>query len=185
MSIVDSSQVGGASFVQTLQMLANPEEVQRRFQALVEQQAKTEEFLKLVGPANEILAMRQRIELDLEQAKQVLGDARVQAAMLVDTARRKAQEIEQELVAKQQAAEADIAAIRAEEEQAVASTKANMAAANGLKNDYLAKLVEVDNLKAQVEKERDELRGARVAFENRLQAATDIVEQFRSALGAL
>jgi hypothetical protein len=183
MSIVDTGRAD--PLMGALKLLADPVELERRYAALREAEEQANSVIALAGPASQILTMRRQIEEELAAAKAALGDARMQASLLVDTARQKAQEIEAEARAKQEENDAAIVAIRLEEEQALATAKANMAAADSLKKEYLSKLVAVDNAKEQVEAETDALRGARVAFENRLAAMNDVIEQFRSALQAV
>lgn len=183
MSIVDTGR--SDPLMATLKLLADPEEMQRRYAALQTAEARAKEVIALVGPAEEIVAMRKQIAEDLEGAKTALGEARMQAGIIVDDARRKVQAIEAEIAEKQKAADADVALYKAEAKAARDAALASQAELKRLQAEYQGKLADVDNLKTQLEHEKEALVTSRVAFENRLHSLADIVEQFRGALGAV
>jgi chromosome segregation ATPase len=182
MSIVDSSQ-NPTSFIQTLQMLADPSEVQRRFQALSDKQAEVERLLALVGPANEIIAMRDSIAADLAEARKVKAVAEEEALQIakraevardameeaaakeLDTAKAAAQALLD--AAQTKSAEADKKWADAERQQAVLSDK----------------MLEVNAEISRTKRLGDEHEDAKRGYQRSLQSLQEIASQFSTVLG--
>lgn len=182
MSIVDTSQ-SGTPFLQTLQMLANPEEVQRRFQALMDKQAEVENLLALVGPANDILAMRDSINSDLAEARAVKEVAQAEAERLVAAAQASADAVEEAAAKELDTAKAAAQALR-EEAQAVLTAANEMRAAlerqQAILND---KMIEVNDQIVRNKRLADEHEDAKHGFERSLASLRDIAGQFSTVLG--
>ena len=106
MSGIDGKVSGGqlSDFLAIASVLADPNRVAEEYQKLEKARQEAQEVIKLVGPANEIMAMRveaERLQNAAQTAlddaetfsKKLKGDAQVQAADIVSKAQEKAAEI--------------------------------------------------------------------------------------------
>jgi hypothetical protein len=182
MSIVDSSQ-NPKSFIQTLQMLADPEEVQRRFQALMDKEAEVQRLLALVGPANEIMAMRDSIAADLAEARKVKAIAEAEALNVVERAKSAASEIEA-------AAAKELSAAKVTAQTALAAAQAKSAEADQKWADaerqqavLSDKMLEVNAEISRTKRLGDEHEDAKRGYQRSLQSLQEIASQFSTVLG--
>jgi chromosome segregation ATPase len=182
MSIVDSSQ-NPKSFIQTLQMLADPEEVQRRFQALMDKEAEVQRLLALVGPANEIIAMRDSIAVDLAEVRKAKEVATTEAARIVEQAQASASAVEEAAAKELDTAKAAAQALldAAQAKSAEADKKwADADRQQAVLND---KMLEVNAEISRTKRLGDEHEDAKRGYQRSLQTLQEIASQFSTVLG--
>lgn len=124
MSIANESPAtqGFGNFLSVASLLSNASALEAEYKKLSDAQAKAQAVIDLVGPAQDILRMRESIDAEQTAATQALVDAKQEAAELVKEARARA-------VAIVSGAEKAAAALNAEAEQSVVDAKALFAKA--------------------------------------------------------
>lgn len=118
---IDGSAVGGSNqLLDLLTLVANPDAYAQKVNALEGLIAKNKEYVELVGPASDILALREEVRADKLSAKKIVADAKSKADAIIAKA---------EAEAKETAAAARAAAdvLIAETEAANIAAKANAA----------------------------------------------------------
>lgn len=164
---------GGHSMA-ALELLANPDQLQKRIDSLKAAEEAAQKQIELAGPAAEILQIRSQIDGELESAKQAAADAVAKGEELVQTAREEAMEIRADaeadasrtrMAADARKAEADklhddAAASLATSEQE-AKRLLTWEAALGDKEEALDnREADLDNLNSELLKEKSELGAA-------------------------
>jgi hypothetical protein len=90
-SITGASVNGDAAQVfNLLSVVANPDTYAEKLKALVESTEENKKILALVGPASEILKIREEIEEDKANAKAIVADAKKKAADIIAKAEKSA-----------------------------------------------------------------------------------------------
>ena len=83
---MSASIAAGGQSMASLELLANPTALQERIDQLKQAEESANEVLALVGPANEILSMREDIENLKQAAQDALDQAQADADSIVDKA---------------------------------------------------------------------------------------------------
>ena len=156
---IDGSVAGGTNqLLDLLKVVADPAAYEAKIAELNALITKGEATMKLVGPADEILAAREEVKADKAEAKEALRVAKAKAADMVREAEEKVQRLEQD--AQQRANEqlkavlvklADTATAEAEAKEAADAARKAEAAAK--RNEASAKK-RADELKVELEKAR-------------------------------
>lgn len=176
-----TGSAGGGDVAQAFSLLAvvaNPDVYGAKLKALVEATEENKKFLALVGPANEILAMREKAAADKAEADRLLKQARTEAdslkaaakeeaAAVVATARADADKRSKAAAAKEaQAAAKEAAAqkIQQEADDAAKSAAALQAALDAEKKELAAARAQAERDKAAAQAEKAALIAKHKAF---------------------
>lgn len=92
MSIV----AGGNEFVDALKLLGNQEAFQTRLAQLQEAEKRANDSIALVGPASEILMLREQAQREVEELRTMRSGATAEAAAIVADAKKRAETLTQE-----------------------------------------------------------------------------------------
>lgn len=114
-SIDGSSENGAEQLFNLLSVVSNPAEVKKRIDALNKAQADAQAVIDLVGPAQQVLSLREKAAKDADDAKKALSaanekaealiaDANTQAAITIEGANASAQAVLADAKAKGDAA---------------------------------------------------------------------------------
>ena len=127
MSIATSITGGSASnqLMDLLAVVANPDVYKAKLDALDAATAENKKYVEAIGPASEIVALRDEAKAAAQAAKEALAQAKTDAAQLVSNANTKADGI---VVAAQSTAETMIATAVAAKDEADLAAKQNKAA---------------------------------------------------------
>lgn len=186
MSLVGAGNGGGGDpFLQTIQLLGNPAEMERRFAALKQAQEAAEAAIALAGPAAEIPSLHASAVKAREDADAALAEARKRAEEIEIAARANAEAVTAEAAALLTANQAEAAKLKKEADALLAAAQGVKAEADVKRNEVVAAMREVENAKTQAVHEAEMARATRVAFENRLRALNDLLDQFRAAAGSV
>ena len=157
---IDGTSGGANQLLDLLALVSNPAVYENKIKAL---QSVTDEYNKaiaLVGPADEVLALRQKAQDDQSNATKLLAEAAEQAQALVAEAKAEAAEIVK--TAKDQAA------------KAIANAKAQ---SDAVEADKTA----VETLRAEVSKDQAVLASQQAEVQTKLELAELIAEQAKQA----
>jgi hypothetical protein len=173
----DASQV-----FNLLAVVANPDMYAKKLTDMVNATEENKKFVALVGPANEILQIKEDSKRDREEAQKELQQAKVDAAEKKATATRAGKEA----LAK---AEADAAAIRADAAALKAVQAALVQEAETLKADLAdaiaeAKVREQEAVKATANqvKATEALNIERQSYKTRKTRLTDLTNEYLAEL---
>jgi hypothetical protein len=120
---IDGSAMNGSNqLLDLLTLVANPDAYAQKVSALEELIAKNQKYVEMVGPASDILALREEARADRLAAKLAITEAKCKADGIIVKADAKAKEI---AAAAREAADA----LAIETETANTAAKANAAAA--------------------------------------------------------
>lgn len=169
---MDGSPAGGANqLFDLLSVVSNPAEVKKRIADLQKAQADAQAVIDLVGPAQQILTLKDKAAKDAAAAAKALEDAKIQAEVIVqdankaaattiDGANQTAATLIADAKAKSDYAAEGIAAAQKQMSDAQAAQAAADAAlkqANALKADLIAK-------QAAAQKAQDEAEALKAAI---------------------
>ena len=158
----DGTPMGGSAdssqLLDLLTVVANPGVYKAKIDALDKATEENKKYIALVGPANEILAMREKIAKDaadsqvaLEKAQQdaaaVISDAKVEAKDIT----KKAQDKAAALNAKAQAAADEATAKLAQAEQVLADAQKKQDSADKQANEQASKVQALEKAKAELD----------------------------------
>lgn len=136
-----------------LAVVANPDVYAEKVRTLMEATEENKKFVALIGPANEILDLRDQAAKKLAEAKEVLDAARQEAEQLKVSAEAEKQKLVED-------AKAEAAQITDEAKKLKAETKAANAAATAKARENEAALRAVkaqqDDLEAKIKKAEDQ-----------------------------
>jgi len=104
MSIVGGLNEGVASFPQMLALLSDPEALAKRFEALDKREKEVSTLISLVGPASEVLQIREQLKADQqkllddrkaleEEGRAILARAQVEAEARIQAAKKTVSEL--------------------------------------------------------------------------------------------
>lgn len=162
---IDGSTPSSNPLTDLLKVVANPAAYAEKIQQLEEATAQYEKMVSLAGPASDILALREKADVDRKEAKDALAVAKAKAAALTRAAEDKAAEILKQ-------AETHAAKLRADAEAFVQSAKdtdaaaqAALAQARALEADAGKRAKAADKLAATLKAEIADAKKAKTAAE--------------------
>lgn len=162
MSISTSITGGGASnpLIDLLALVSNPEAYKAKVDALEAATAENKKYVEAIGPASEIVALREQAGLQKEQADAMVAKANADATSIVADARAQAAEIVS--TAQEKAKDVTAKAKTAEEKAAVTTTTAQnlMDEAKAMQEQADKALAEAEGLNAAAEKAKADAEAA-------------------------
>ena len=87
---IDGTSGSSSQLFDLLTVVSNPALYQEKLQSLESSIAENKKYVDLVGPASDILALKEKAKKDAEDAAEVLENAKQQAAKLVSDANQQA-----------------------------------------------------------------------------------------------
>lgn len=175
---IDGSAMNGSNqLLDLLTLVANPDAYAQKVTALESLIAKNKEYVELVGPASDIIALREDVRADKLSAKKIVADAKSKADAIIAKAEAKAKEIASD-------ARAAVDALIAETKEANAVAKAKaadiIAAENAAKSAAAqSKKLSVE-LQAQVAEAALEKNRATAAFVDAEQVKKDLLARHQA-----
>jgi hypothetical protein len=156
-----STLFGNDVLFQVLQLLANPAELQLRLNMLAEAEQKADVKISSIGPADEIIRMRDDLRVELDEAKKARAMALDENARIIGEAKAEAVSIRQSLSTEQESAraKADSQLLAADSKLVAAlefEAKLDMRKAK-LEDDVAA----LEAQRAALDKEREDVAAAR------------------------
>jgi hypothetical protein len=120
---------GGSLSLEALELLSNPEKLEKRVSKLKQAEDNARAAVALVGPAEEVAQLRSKAEIELhtqrlatetaqKEAAQLVAQAREQAELTLVSARKEADRIVKEAAAQLAAVERELLAARTEHDSA-------------------------------------------------------------------
>jgi hypothetical protein len=165
-----------------IKLLGNSAELEKRIERYNAAKTQAEQTIALAGKASEIVQIREDINADLAEAKQLLEDARAQAQAIVADGRKRAEQLVQE-------ANVQVVQQTKLRDKAVEETAAAHAAARKEKDEAarqmalaLAAQNTAEDAMSQATARAEEASAVKLAFEDRLKVLQGIQEQFADAL---
>jgi cell division septum initiation protein DivIVA len=126
---IDGSSGSSNQLLELLSVVSNPKVYEAKVKSLQEATDENKKYVELVGPASEIIELREKAKADAAKAEKLLEDAKAQALQIVNDGQRKsdglvseakaqAQKLKNEAdglieVAKQKSADASLAETKA------------------------------------------------------------------------
>ena len=164
MTGLSGGDMSGSSASIPIDVLADPQALQKRIDQFTEAQSKAQEVVDLAGPASEILQLRERIgkQLDEEEARareikaqcdEMVADAEVLATVTLDKAQTKAAELVDKVKAR--LAVADVKVAEANELMQKAKQDASVVKADHQWNH--TKAAELEQRTAELDKKETQL----------------------------
>jgi len=158
----DGTPMGGtgdsSQLLDLLTVVANPGVYKSKIDALDKATEENKKYIALVGPANEILAMREKIAQDVAASQAALEKAQQDAIAAVADAKteakditKKAQEKAAALNAKAQAAADEAQAKLTQAEQVLADAQKQQAAADKQEKAQTSKMQALEKAKAELD----------------------------------
>jgi hypothetical protein len=150
---ISSSITGGpvnndaAQVFSLLSVIANPESYNEKLNALVEATEENKKIIALVGPASEILKIREEIEEDKADAKAIVADAKKKAADIISKSEKSA-------AATQRVVQEKSDAIMAQAEDAKSKAALSLSDIGALKASLEAERQALAFTKSEVESEK-------------------------------
>jgi hypothetical protein len=127
---IDGSTGGGGQLLDFISLVTNPQIYEAKIKSLQAATAENQKFVELIGPATEILALRDKLTADTTAAAAALAEAKVTSVETVKKAQEKAEGIVKDadakaakLVSEAQAAADDAKAAQAEARKSAADVK--------------------------------------------------------------
>lgn len=90
---IDGTSGSSNQLFDLLTVVANPKEYQNKIQALEDAIAENKKYVDLIGPASDILALKDKAKADAEKAAQALQDAEQKSKEIVSGAESRAKVI--------------------------------------------------------------------------------------------
>jgi hypothetical protein len=160
---IDGSAGGTNQLFDLLALVSNPDAYKVKLDQLQKTIDENKKFIALVGPASDVLALRDSLAANTVEIKVTLADAKTKAAILKETAELQAKEVMQKAneVANQLIIEAkilkDAAILEAvETTNALKAAKIIQNSADKLKLSGESRLLELDTAIANVTKEQQD-----------------------------
>jgi hypothetical protein len=188
---IDGKVSGGqlSDFLAIASVLADPARVAEEYQKLEKAKQEAQEIIKLVGPANEIMAMRSDAEKlhnaaqtaldDAETfSKKMKGDAQIQAADIVSKAQEKAAEIVT-------AAEEKMQDVIAAEAKAIEASKDAKEFKSAYEEKFALMSAEYESLSKAAGKAAEESLEASKKAQGMTAKLQDVASQLAEALGEI
>jgi hypothetical protein len=180
-SITGASVNGDAAQVfNLLSVVANPDAYAEKLKALVESTEENKKILALVGPASEILKIREEIEEDKADAKAIVTDAKKKAVDIISKAEKSA-------ATAQKAAKEKSDALLAQAEDVQSKATLGLSDADALKASLEAERQALAFAKSEAESEKQryaalskELENERISFLQMKKVLQDKVAAFAS-----
>ena len=180
MSIANSITGGGSSnqLMDLLAVVANPDVYKAKLDALDAATAENKKYVEAIGPASEIVALRDQAKADAQAKKDALTQAKEEAVQIVSAANAKADEIvsaaqvkanELASAALTAQSEADLAAKQnkaalAETKKAVAAAEAAKATAEEKAAELVKAVADAEAAKADAEATKASIIAKQEAF---------------------
>ena len=168
---IDGTSNASSQLFDLLTLVANPAAYQDKIAALEAATAENKKYVELVGPASDILRLKEVAKADAESAKAVLADANVKAEQLVNEAKSQAATITSEAQAKADGVVAQANAMMAD------ANKATAQASQALREVSVAEAAAKAKMDEAVRREAS----AKLAEDAALQAKAD-AEQTKAAI---
>lgn len=178
MSIV----AGGNEFMDALKLLGNSAELERRLATYQEAQAKAEETIALAGKASEILALREAAAKEVADLRSMRTNAEAEAAQIVSTAKKQAEDRIREANATIDAQKAEIETAQRKAAEMLATAQARMQEAADFQRSVAAAQKEAENAQALAVEQVAEANAARLVYEDLKRSLETIADQFLTAL---
>lgn len=179
---IDGSAGGANQLLDLLSLVANPSVYEAKIKTLQDATDENRKFVEAVGPASEILQLRDEAFDAKNAAIRALAEAKVQADNIVATAKQEAKSIASDNTAKIKAKQAKVDAAAQDVELAMQS-------ANETKAKLDAEMTEVNKLKASLETEikqakqaKDDASKAKLAYDA---AKAEIVSKHKAFIESL
>lgn len=181
-SSITGNAGGSGQLFDLLTVVANPQEYQAKIKALEDATAEHKKFVDLVGPAADILSLKEKAQDELASAKAALAEAKQKAADTAAAAQAKAAEV---LAGAQAQADALKQAAQAELDEAKASNAEAKSAARAAKQSQK----QADEATAIAEAKAVELNGlvtaAQAAKAEAEAVRADILAKHQAFIGSL
>lgn len=170
---IDGSAGGTNQLFDLLALVSNPDAYKAKLDQLQKTIDENKKFIALVGPASDVLALRDVLAANTSESKAALAEAKAKAVLIKDDADtqardivQKANELANQLIADAKAAKESSIAEALETTNALKAAKATQIAADKLKASEESKLIELNTaLKevAQAQIDVDTLKASIVA----------------------
>jgi hypothetical protein len=148
---IDGSSGGTNQLFDLLALVSNPDAYKAKLDQLQKTIDENKKFIALVGPASDVLALRDVLAANTSESKAALADAKVKAAEIKDSAEsqakdvvQKAHEVANQLIADANAAKESSIAEALETTNALKAAKTVQIAADKLKVSGESKLIELN-----------------------------------------
>jgi hypothetical protein len=161
---IDGASSSSGQLLDLLTLVANPDAYKSKIQALEEATAENKKYVEAVGPAAEILQMRDAIAADKAKSASALDSAKEQAAQIVAQARQEADSLmtntkvqAEAILADAETARTNANGVNAVAQQALKAAETAQAKAEELAAKGTAQLEQAAAEKAAVAQERVEV----------------------------
>jgi cell division septum initiation protein DivIVA len=165
-----------------LAVVANPEVYKAKLSALENAAAENKKYLDAIGPASEIVALRDEAALAAKDAKDVLAQAKLQADKLRQDAIANATDLASNAKAKADALVADAAKIKDSADSVFAEAKAEIATAKAATESAKKAQVEAE---AKAKELVEALSAAQTAKEEAQAVKADILAKHEAFIKGL
>lgn len=153
---IDGSSGNSNQLLELLSVVSNPKVYEAKVKALQEATDENKKYVELVGPASEILALREKAKQDAEEAERLLSEAKSQASNAISQSKVQAKEIVED-------AKAEAEQIKQHAEALADNAKEKLAAASLAETKVNASKVELEKALLTVEKMTAELNADKQA----------------------
>lgn len=163
---IDGSSGGANQLLDLLSVVSNPKVYEAKIKALDEATAENKKYVELVGPASEILNLREKANAALEKAENTLAEAEAQATQVINDGKRKADAMIAEAKAQAQQLENKAKALIAEANQKTADASLAETVANATKVELDKQMLALEAKVSAAEQSKKEAESAKVMFDN-------------------
>ena len=126
---IDGSSGASNQLFDLLTVVSNPQAYQAKLKALGDATAENKKFVELVGPASDIVALKEKAKADADEAATALSEANSKAQTVVADAAKKAKDTISEAQKKAEEVTSAASNTRAEADKLLAQAKAELVAA--------------------------------------------------------
>lgn len=168
-----------------LKLLSDPAAYQAKLDELDRVKKETAAIVAMVGPAQEIMALRDKANADTAAARLALEQAKMDAERTVSEARNSASQLMAAAEANLKELEGEAVLVRKQmqdERNAVSAAQAEVAAELHKLDDWI---LEVEFKRGEVEKREAALKGQKDYVERKLTGINEKIAAFQAALGSL